>query len=720
MFIGSGPVFAQSDYSSFVREGDKAVAKGDYDEAAKQYDGALALMGMKKMDKNSTEYMGIERKLNGAKNCLAWSKAVHSGLESLSEAAIISRFENAADGDEMERIKKDLMNKVNAVQTNINNILQRFPSDKVTAGKKSQCARISNIIQTAIDNREELLAWADHRNRNTLEAYNEFLSQYPNGKYQAAARDSILSLQEVQAWASLSRDQSEDALQEYVQQFPSGKHVQEVKAQLDQIQLKRKDDNAWEDAVRKGTSLAFKQYTDNFPQGLHRSEANRKFKEAASNEDDAAWNEADKISTIDAYRKYLAQYPNGRHANDAKKGEDRISDRKVWDKYRQIDTREAYQAYLSESKLRVFEAEARKRIKDIDLEEKQAEEETLWAAAIQQGTEDSFRNYLIASSLKSHEKEANRMVSLRHAQALKASGASPDALVQAYAEAEKLGALSGQDKVDYEVAKDESAYLRFQLNPNEAQGKTYLSAFPQGKHATEVSDAIATSLADKLTWQSSNSDYQEALGYAVSTKTKNYVDGKFEKAQKEYQKILRKQNKEPFHFMLGIGAESVFDVFQTFTDYLSEGTIPNPGVKAALSFGGHSNRFNLELSGAYYNFLDADFSSPAVPYYKLRFSATPRVNIVKKHNNGSKYSAGYLYVAPEASYDLYNYDFNASSVSAGVKVGFGLSVIDVYAGYHYIVNTSMPDFDPSDPFYNFEFWPQQYLTVGVMLYFSGK
>ena len=715
----SGIVNAQSDPKSLERNGDRQVAQGNYSEAVNQYQGALASMTIKRIDKNSSEYMAVERKLNGAKNCLSWSQAVNSGLESTTEAKILSLFETAEDADDAENIRKNLQNTIDNVLANANKIIQRFPSDKETPKKKALCEQRSRFIQTTMENQEELLAWIGYRNQRTLVAYEEFLSEYPNGRYTYAARDSILALREIQAWASLNNNPSEAGLESYAREFPNGKHIQEVKAELGRYQQRRKDATAWQNAVQAGTSSAFAQYIKEFPNGGHRSDADRRYKEALANEDDAAWNQAEKSASLDAYKKYLVDFPKGRHAADAKKGQERVNDHKLWDKYRQADTKDAYQAYLSETKLRIHETEARNRLLAIEKAEIEAKEEALWAATLQAGSTEAFRNYLLVTDLNVHENEAKGMIALAHARELKQAGAPLEELVLAYAEADKLGVLSPLDKADYETAKDDAAYLEFTQTRDVSQGRQYLVDFPEGRHSIAVADAIATTLADQLTWQSSESEYQVALSYAVTPKTQNYVTSKYEKAKREYQRILRKNHREPFHALLGIGAESIFLDFSSFAESLSRGAVSNLGVTAALSFGGHSNRFNFELAGGYYNFTDASFIQPAVPDYSLRISASPRLNVIKKRNKDDHYSAGYLYIAPVASFDMFENDPRYSNISLGGKVGFGLAVFDFYVGYHSVIQSFVPNYT-ADETYLYHNDYGRYLTLGMMIYLSGK
>ena len=173
--------------------------------------------------------------------------------------------------------------------------------------------------------------------------------------------------------------------------------------------------------------------------------------------------------------------------------------------------------------------------------------------------------------------------------------------------------------------------------------------------------------------------------------------------------------------------DELHDEFSTFTDYLSDGMIPNFGMKVALGLGGHSNRFNLELAGTLYNSLESELFGPANPYYKFRVSATPKVNVIKKRNLGGEYSLGYLYVGPEVSYDIYAEDsgYSKPCLSVGGKVGFGLTLFDFYVGYHYIVSGSDQYYSKYDAINDVYYYddlqaPGHYLSFGIMMYLGSK
>ena len=149
-------------------------------------------------------------------------------------------------------------------------------------------------------------------------------------------------------------------------------------------------------------------------------------------------------------------------------------------------------------------------------------------------------------------------------------------------------------------------------------------------------------------------------------------------------------------------------------------------MKGVLSLGGHSNRFNLELAGTWYNFMEADSFEPAVPYYKFRFSVTPKVNIIKKRNLGGEYSYGYLYLAPEVSYDIFAEESGLSQpcTSVGGKIGFGLNLLDFYIGYHSVVSGSNQYYNRYDPVNDVYYYDlgahSHYLSFGVVLYLGSR
>ena len=67
---------------------------------------------------------------------------------------------------------------------------------------------------------------------------------------------------------------------------------------------------------------------------------------------------------------------------------------------------------------------------------------------------------------------------------------------------------------------------------------------------------------------------------------------------------------------------------------------------------------------------------------------------------------------------MYGDDLNHNNISIGAKVGLGVTIFDFYFAYHAIVNSMGPSSYEDDYYYNYV--PNKYFTVGMMIYLGGK
>ncbi len=76
------------------------------------------------------------------------------------------------------------------------------------------------------DNPEDKAAWEQANNANTLEAYNKYLTDYPNGEFHNLARASTLSLMEAEfdAWEEAKAANTAIAYDNFVLKFPNSKY----------------------------------------------------------------------------------------------------------------------------------------------------------------------------------------------------------------------------------------------------------------------------------------------------------------------------------------------------------------------------------------------------------------------------------------------------------------------------------------------------------------
>jgi len=102
---------------------------------------------------------------------------------------------------------------------------------------------------------------------DTQEAYQDYLTRFPNGVHIEASQQRLTDLAaDEQAWNEVQRLDSEEAYQDYVARFPNGAHLKVVQQRLADLAA---DDAAWNEAQWLGTEEAYQDYLRRFPQGKH-------------------------------------------------------------------------------------------------------------------------------------------------------------------------------------------------------------------------------------------------------------------------------------------------------------------------------------------------------------------------------------------------------------------------------------------------------------------
>ncbi len=137
----------------------------------------------------------------------------------------------------------------------------------------------------------DVKAWQIAADKNTIEAFSQYVSQFPAGAYVAKAQARITALV--------------DAARQ-----------REERKRVDV--LRRADDLAWREAKRLDTRLAYRTYLKTHPDGVHRTAALAKA-EALQRADGEAWLDAVGKNTPDAYRQYLSRISEGDYAEEARR-----------------------------------------------------------------------------------------------------------------------------------------------------------------------------------------------------------------------------------------------------------------------------------------------------------------------------------------------------------------------------------------------------------------
>lgn len=718
--------FAQQDYKS---RGMNLVAQANYEEAKNQFDAAKTVLITQKVNQNDPAFIDIEKKIAYAQRCIPLARDMNNALRQLNESSVSSAFLQCSSESEADQKRQSLVAVVRNGRSAAQKIVDMFPTDRVSKGNVTKFNELERLIDRNRENFTEVLDWKEVMENQSVASYQAFLSNHPHGIYVQAARDSIQLIQDRAQWAEVMKEPSESALLSYLESFKNGLYRDQAKNRLDALVGKRLDDEAWGDAKRKGTIAAFNSYLSEHPDGLHASDAKATVADLLKREDMAAWEEANRVNTVAAYQQYIQRFPKGIYVSEARMGAQRVDDKKLWDEVCAVNTVESYQRYLADTKVRLFNAEANDRISNLRMKKLQEDEENMWKQARTANTLNAYAAYKSNSSLKSHSAEADGYIALLNARRLCEEGNAPSDAVALFESAAKILTLSDSDRSMYQMAVEHRDFLAFKQQPSIKSGRAYLGKYPNGNHSAQVSDSIAQMLADEMSMNVTEQERDDALSYAMTKSARNYVEDIYRQRTSEKKRYERQLRTEPFHFMLGAGAETQFSSAEVFSSQLqADGGVINTGVRGVLSLGGHSNRVNLELGAGIYTFKPIEATGVDVENL-YRFTVSPRWNMIKKRftgtivpngdRPGSEYSLFYMYLSPELSYNLQdspNFVYS-SNLSYGIKLGFGFSFLDFYVGYFHDAPSARPDDIWWRSFFNMG---EQFFSVGAVLYLSLK
>jgi len=131
-------------------------------------------------------------------------------------------------------------------------------------------------------------------------------------------------------------------------------------------------------------------------------------KNAVIEADEKAWNKARQENTIEAYQAYLEGNTQKKYADDAKKQISILIDEQAWNKAHQENTVKAYQAYLEGNTLKKYANDAKKQISVLQIEI----DEKAWSKARQKNTVEAYQAYLKGNTLKKYANDAKKQKSV--------------------------------------------------------------------------------------------------------------------------------------------------------------------------------------------------------------------------------------------------------------------------------------------------------------------
>ncbi len=230
-------------------------------------------------------------------------------------------------------------------------------------------------------------AWLQASEKNTIQAYTNYVTVWPEGRYTKEAERRLRQIKEETLWNWAKSQQQAMALEQYLEQYPEGFYSIEAYELISRLET----DQAWSLAQRKDSVAAYLEFRRNFPDSSFADEAaqrivslvksrsgNQVATQVAPGNHDEDLEQASQQDTIVGYNQFLRQYPHSPHKKEVVARIDQLQDRlqanfqaledevSLWDQTTRLHSRYAYQEYLSRYPEGKFSSMARNRLLALD------------------------------------------------------------------------------------------------------------------------------------------------------------------------------------------------------------------------------------------------------------------------------------------------------------------------------------------------------------------
>ena len=147
---------------------------------------------------------------------------------------------------------------------------------------------------------------------DTIEAYEAFLKQYPEGVLANEARIRLNNLYEERDWNDTNLRNTITAYEEFLKKYPRGKFVDEARSKLEPLYFQK--------AVEKNTITAYEEFLKKYPQSNNLNEVLSKLETLREKEKQhikSEWLRTTQADTIDAYLQFLVDFVGKEFTQDA-------------------------------------------------------------------------------------------------------------------------------------------------------------------------------------------------------------------------------------------------------------------------------------------------------------------------------------------------------------------------------------------------------------------
>lgn len=181
--------------------------------------------------------------------------------------------------------------------------------------------------------------WQDARMKRSAEGYEQFLEQYPEGRFAADAREALESLR----FKQVQKENTLDAFNGFLEMHPDGAHAEEARKTVEMLH--------WVQAQRQNSRGAYERFLETYPDSRFAEDARERLAPFLLAGLGRSRDPAD-------FEAFLKTNPEGPAANRARA----VLERLIFEEARAAGTREAYEAFLERFPEGKYAEQARRRM----------------------------------------------------------------------------------------------------------------------------------------------------------------------------------------------------------------------------------------------------------------------------------------------------------------------------------------------------------------------
>ena len=182
--------------------------------------------------------------------------------------------------------------------------------------------------------KEELLTdldqkkWNETKNKNTIEAYSNYIDTQLNGNHLDEANKSIKTLMDEQMVDSGNSDEGlynnainsgqVSQLLYYIEKFPNGQFVDKAKTELDKLKIKQRD-KEWKISKQKNTIAGYQTIIDKYPNKAFSNLARKAQSKLISDQITKEWNTIKSSTTVADLVDFKRRHPNSQYSDQIDK-----------------------------------------------------------------------------------------------------------------------------------------------------------------------------------------------------------------------------------------------------------------------------------------------------------------------------------------------------------------------------------------------------------------